>query len=337
MEATSGVVIGAGGHALVCIEVLLRSGHEVAGCVSADGLARADIASLGVDMIGTVDELDTLLVDGRWAFVAVGDNAARHSLIDRVTSLGAELVPAISPDAVVSRSAMVEAGALVMPGAVVNAHARIGLGSIVNTGAIVDHECSIGAFSHVAPRVALAGAVSVGEETLVGIGSTVLPGVAIGARVIVGAGAVVIGDVEDGSTVVGVPARVITSSAQPTETPGGVGTWTRGAEAPESGLDDAVDSAPPIVPKVLVVCTGNLNRSPLTEVLLRRALDEIGVEAEVTSGGLSAPAGSRVDSKLLRVARELGVGDEIEAHRATQLTPAHLRDADLIVAMTREH
>jgi UDP-perosamine 4-acetyltransferase len=329
----SGVVVGAGGHALVCIEVLRRMGHDIAGCVSSDGRPGADLTALGVDMIGTDRDLEALLTPDRWAFVAIGDSSARRSLVDRVTSLGAELVSAISPDALVSPTARIAAGSLVMPGAVVNAAAQLGVGSIVNTGAIVDHECSIGAFAHVAPGVSLAGGVTIGDGALVGIGSTVLPGRSIGPGAVVGAGAVVVTDVDADTTVVGVPARTV-ASAPPRDADGirpadDDDRQTAPGSLPEPG--------PPAIPKVLVVCTGNLNRSPLVEVLLRKRLDEIGVTAEVVSAGLAAPIGSPVDGKLLRVARELGVGDEIEAHRSTQITPAHLAAADLVLAMTREH
>jgi len=345
VDADEGVIIGAGGHALVCIEVLERMGLTIAGCVSDDGRASADIESLGLEMIGTVDDLDTLLADGRWAFVAVGDNAARRGLIERITDLGAELVPAISPDAVVSRSAMIEAGALVMPGAIVNAQATIGLGAIVNTGARVDHECSIGACAHVAPGSTLGGSVTIGEETLFGIGATARPGVTIGARVVVGAGAVVVADIADDQMVVGVPARPLAerpertddaNASDPVDSDDEPATTETAAPAVVVGENHSDDDEP-AVPKILVVCTGNLNRSPLAEILLRRSLAEIGVEADIMSAGLAAPAGSRVDSKLRKLAGELGVGDEIEAHRSVQLTPNHLAGADLIIGMTREH
>jgi UDP-perosamine 4-acetyltransferase len=334
VDADAGVIIGAGGHALVCIEVLERMGLSVAGCVSSDGTAAADIDSLGIAMLGTIDDLDDLLAGGRWAFVAVGDNAVRRSLAERVTDLGAELVPAISPDATVSRSAMVEAGALVMPGAIVNAQARIGLGAIVNTGARVDHECSIGAFAHIAPGATLGGSVTVGDETLVGIGSTTRPGVTIGARVVVGAGAVVVGDISAEQTVVGVPARPVAAPDHASGTDGI--TNADDLAATSQPTESVVVQREPVVPKILVVCTGNLNRSPVAEILLRRALGDIGVEAEITSAGLAAPAGSRVDTKLRKLADELGVSDEIDTHRSTQLTPGHLA-ADLIIGMTGEH
>jgi UDP-perosamine 4-acetyltransferase len=204
------VVVGAGGHALVALDVLASAGVPVAGCVSDEGVARADLAALGVEMLGTTGAFLQQLTGGPVdVFVAVGDNHDRREITLRLESAGASLATAISPDAVVSPHAVVAPGALVMPGVVINALATIGSGAIVNTGASVDHECKVGPFVHIAPGVALAGNVVVGEGALVGIGAAVTPGRRIGAWSTVGAGATVVRDVADGAVVVGTPARTI--------------------------------------------------------------------------------------------------------------------------------
>lgn len=106
----------------------------------------------------------------------------------------------------------------------------------------------------------------------------------------------------------------------------------------ESGAEfDEATNQPPRDPHVLVVCTRNLCRSPLVQALLRRELEAAGIEATVSSAGLAAPAGQRCDGKMRRVAAELGVAADIDAHRSHQITPVHVRDADLILAMTGDH
>lgn len=208
-------MVGAGGHALVAIEVLLASGHPVAGALSHDGRAHAPLDRAGTSVIGRDRELPALLSTGPGeVFVAIGDNRARRRFMEMARTAGARLVTAVSPDAVVSPSAQIAAGALIMPGALVNAAARIEAGVIINTGAIVDHECVIGPYAHIAPGVALAGNVQVGEGALLGIGARVIPGRRIGAWAVVGAGAVVLLHVADGVTVVGVPARPIATGCQ---------------------------------------------------------------------------------------------------------------------------
>jgi UDP-perosamine 4-acetyltransferase len=203
------VVVGNGGHALVCLDILRDGGHRVAGCVETDERG----ADVGVPLLGTADDLADLVSADTAVFVAVADNRARQVLTHEVTSLRAHVVAAISPHAVVSPTARIGAGALLLPGAVVNAHAVIGEGAIINVNAAVDHEVSIGAFAHVGPGSSLAGNVTVGDGALVGVGASVTPGRTIGAWSTVGAGSAVVRDVSPGATVAGVPAKTTYGSA----------------------------------------------------------------------------------------------------------------------------
>jgi sugar O-acyltransferase (sialic acid O-acetyltransferase NeuD family) len=189
------LVVGGGGFAMACIDVLGSSGLDVGGPVEVDG------------------DLDRSIIDGADVFVAVMDNRARQMVSHEVATLGGRLVTALSPRAVVSPSARISAGAVLMPGAVVNAAASIGKGAIVNTNAAVDHEASVGAFAHVAVGASLAGNVSVGDGALIGVGASVTPGRTIGAWSTVGAGSAVVRDVAPGATVAGVPAKTTYGSA----------------------------------------------------------------------------------------------------------------------------
>jgi protein-tyrosine phosphatase len=88
---------------------------------------------------------------------------------------------------------------------------------------------------------------------------------------------------------------------------------------------------------ILVVCTGNVCRSPIAEGLLRGALVErAGTAApSVSSAGTAGWDGSAPMPESQVAARELGV--DIADHVARRLTPAHVAAADLVVAMAGEH
>lgn len=202
------VVLGAGGHARVVIDILEEAGAGlVVGCLCPEtGLSD----QLGYPILGGDDRLPELARSGiRSAVVAVGENGLRRKLSLWVLDNGIELITAVSPKASVSRKAAIGKGSVIAPAAAVNACAAIGEGVIINTSASVDHDCEIGAYSHIAPGAHLAGKVVVGEGALIGIGASILPGVRIGAWATVGAGAVVHRDVADHSMVVGVPAAVL--------------------------------------------------------------------------------------------------------------------------------
>jgi protein-tyrosine-phosphatase len=87
-------------------------------------------------------------------------------------------------------------------------------------------------------------------------------------------------------------------------------------------------------PHILLVCTGNLCRSPLVEAMLRRELADEGIDAEVSSAGLEALPGVRPDRRLRRVAGELDV--DVDEHRSRAVSLRDLRAADLVLTMTNE-
>jgi UDP-perosamine 4-acetyltransferase len=203
------VVVGAGGHARVCIEALVDGPSTVVlGCVDKQ---ITQVNEMSLKILGRDDDIEIVMKTSRGthAFVAIGDNTMRAYFIDRCVSSGIPLASAQNKFAWVSPSAKIGAGTLVCAGAVVNAGSTIGAGVIVNTNATVDHDCSVSNSAHIAPASALAGGVRVGQQVMIGMGARILPGISIGDRAVVGAGAVVTKNVDADTTVVGIPARVI--------------------------------------------------------------------------------------------------------------------------------
>lgn len=93
--------------------------------------------------------------------------------------------------------------------------------------------------------------------------------------------------------------------------------------------------------RILIVCTGNICRSPLAVQLLRGRLAAAFPEhdtsvVEVTSAGTVALDGRRMEPAAVREAVRLGVADA-NAHRARRLLPEQIERADLVIAMAREH
>lgn len=201
------VVIGAGGHAKVIIDILQDAGCRPIGCTTTDPNVK-DV--LGVPVLGNDSELPRLYSDGvRTAFIAIGDNRKRLKISNAVRAIGFQLMNAISPHAVIARSARLGQGIAVMPGVVINACAQIGDGAIINTGATIDHDCIIGDYAHVAPGSNLAGCVRLGEGAFLGTGSRAIPEVSVGSWTTVGAGGVIIRNLPENVVAVGVPAAAI--------------------------------------------------------------------------------------------------------------------------------
>ena len=190
MEKTKKIYIyGASGHGLVVADIARCNGY--------DEIVFLDDAS-EFKFSPELEKADII--------IAIGQNKTREMISKRVEAAGFEIVNLIHKSAVVSESAAIEKGVVVMPNAVINAKAHIKEGAIINSGAVIEHECVIGKFAHISPNAALAGNVSVGEFTHVGIGTSVIQGISIGNNCIIGAGSVVVRDIKDGIKAYGVPA-----------------------------------------------------------------------------------------------------------------------------------
>ena len=142
--------------------------------------------------------------------VSVGVNNVRKDIVQRLraNNRNIEFGIAIHPSAVISPSAKIGEGTVVMAGAVINASAVIGKHCIVNTGATVDHDCVIGDYCNIAPGVNISGGTHIGECTWVGVGSCVIQSIEIGKNCMIGAGSVVVRNIPDDVTAYGNPARI---------------------------------------------------------------------------------------------------------------------------------
>jgi protein-tyrosine phosphatase len=82
--------------------------------------------------------------------------------------------------------------------------------------------------------------------------------------------------------------------------------------------------------KILVVCIGNICRSPMAEALLRRDLPA----KTIYSAGIHAMIGNPADPHSILIMHEQGI--DIAGHRAQQLTEPLVSAADLILTMDSE-
>lgn len=87
--------------------------------------------------------------------------------------------------------------------------------------------------------------------------------------------------------------------------------------------------------RILVVCVGNVCRSPMAAALLARRLAARRPGIVVSSAGIAALEGRPADPIAVELLRERGV--DLASHRARQLTEALVMDAELVVAMEQGH
>ena len=92
---------------------------------------------------------------------------------------------------------------------------------------------------------------------------------------------------------------------------------------------------------IMTVCTGNICRSPMGEIILRHVVNERGLSAkiDVESSGVSDEEWSHpIDPRAVRVLKDRGYGPEIpKDHFAHRITPEEIERTDLFLPMTASH
>ena len=184
------ILIGAGGHARSCIDVIEQQGqYQIAGLI---GMPDEVLAKhLGYVIIGTDSNLPELAKNYRYALITIGQiQTAEHRirLYQQAIHFGFQLPIIIAPTAHVSRHAILGAGTIVMHGAIVNAGAKVGNNCIINTLALLEHDAIVEDHCHISTSAILNGDVAVGAGSFVGSGSVIKEGVAIGKDCRVGIG-----------------------------------------------------------------------------------------------------------------------------------------------------
>ena len=202
------ILLGAGGHAAVILDVLkaqIANGEKIKikGLLDDSG----KLEWMGYPVLGSTLEANDFNEENTYFIIAIGSNKMRDKLSKKYSHL--KFFTAIHPSAIIGSQVNIGAGSVVMPNVVINANSQIGQHVIINTGAIVEHDNVIGDCVHLSPNATLCGTVRVKPLTHIGAGSTVIQGKMIGRQSMIGAGATVITDIPDQVVAVGTPAKVI--------------------------------------------------------------------------------------------------------------------------------
>jgi sugar O-acyltransferase (sialic acid O-acetyltransferase NeuD family) len=184
------ILIGAGGHARSCIDVIEQQGqYRIAGLV---GLPeQLHDQQLGYRVIASDDTLHELAKSYSYGLIAVGQIQTaeiRLRLYRRAVECGFQLPTIIAPTAHVSPHAAIGAGSIVMHNAIVNAGAKVGNNCIINTRALIEHDSIVEDHCHISTGAILNGDVTVGAGSFIGSGCVVKEGVSIGKGCLIGMG-----------------------------------------------------------------------------------------------------------------------------------------------------
>lgn len=202
-------IIGQGGHSKVIQDIILSNNeYEIAGYLDDRYEDITIIDNIYCGPISAAYEMINYFNQIKFV-IAIGDNKVRKLIVEKLRLSNGCYATLVHKTAVVSPSAKIGNGTVVMPNVVINADSQIGNHAIINTSSVVEHDNIIGDFVHISPRATLTGSVIIEEGVHIGAAATMIPSVKVSGWSIIGAGSVVINDISPECTAVGIPAKVI--------------------------------------------------------------------------------------------------------------------------------
>jgi sugar O-acyltransferase (sialic acid O-acetyltransferase NeuD family) len=203
------IVIGAGGHALEVLDILIQDKypHQI---YFYDDVNPENLIFRGYPVIKTEIEIKIIFPSNFYFIIGIGTPKYRKQLFNKFIAIGGKLSSIKSSNSIIPteiKSKQFD----VMNLCYLGPEIEIGMGTLINTGAQIHHEVKIGEFCEISPRALLLGKVQIGNECSLGGNSTILPKIIIGNNVIIGAGTVVTKNIPDNKVVVGVPGKIVES------------------------------------------------------------------------------------------------------------------------------
>lgn len=198
------IIIGCGGHSKVITDIAINNKYYVVGYV--DDYRESDYVYRDINIIG---KIENLLKSKKSCniILGIGDLKIRQKLLDKLQNF--KFASLIDSSAIVSPTAKIYKGSVVMTRVVINSDTIINKHCIINTGTIIEHDCIIGENTHICPNTTLCGGITVGSNSMIGAGSvcknsTKDKKIIIGDNVIVGCGSTILKGITDNVIVYGI-------------------------------------------------------------------------------------------------------------------------------------
>lgn len=143
------VIIGAGGHAKVVLDALLKIGdYEVIGFADDHLFTGMEVAE-GYQVIASTNSLHAFDDCIDRFIVAIGDNRTRAYLYQTLKNYY-EPATIIHPDATIAKNVEIGPGTVVLAQSVINSHVKIGQNCLINSLCLIDHGTIIEDNCHIA-------------------------------------------------------------------------------------------------------------------------------------------------------------------------------------------
>jgi len=173
------LIIGSGGHAKVCIDLIEETPQfEIIGIVSPD--LSKEFCSYPI--LGDDNDLKDLKQNTDHALIGIGQIRNPNSRIlvfNKLKEFGFNLPTIVSQSSFISPKSKLGEGSVVLRNCIVNRDAKIGSNSIINNKALIEHDVTIGDNCHISTGALVNGGVEIGNNCFVGSGSVIKQGIII--------------------------------------------------------------------------------------------------------------------------------------------------------------
>ena len=197
------ILVGAGGHALSCIDLIESSGmYSIVGIVGE--FHEIGQTKFGYKVLGSDDNLADLRDLATIACIGLGQIQSpekRMRALSVLKALAFEVPTIVSPTAYISKRSQIGEAATIHHNVTINGSVVIGDNCIINSGSIIEHGSRIESNSHVSTGVVINGDVVVGNGSFIGSGTVVKQGVRIGSNSFINMGQFVHNNVSNSSII----------------------------------------------------------------------------------------------------------------------------------------
>ena len=161
-------LIGSGGHFNSCQDVIKSiKKFKIIGFVD----KKKNSSKIGLKYLGNDSKINLLKKKTIYTHIAVGqinNLEIRKNIFEKFKKFEFKFPKIISPNAYVSKKAIIGDGSIVMHGAHVGPNARIGLNCIINTKTIIEHDVEVGDHCHISTSVTINGDAVIGGNSIIG-------------------------------------------------------------------------------------------------------------------------------------------------------------------------
>ncbi len=190
-------IIGAGGHAKNCIDII-ESDKIFKILYLVDKKINKIKKILNYNIINEKSFLNKKLKNGN-IVIGIGqikNPDLRKMIYNFYKKKGFKFPNIISKFSHVSKNSKLGDGILIGHGAVINAFSKIGSNCIINNQSLIEHDVEIGKNCHVSTGVVINGSVKIGSNTFIGSGSIIRESIKIGNNCVIGSGLIIKKDIK---------------------------------------------------------------------------------------------------------------------------------------------